>query len=55
MYLNFRLTILDGRDAAHRIHPLAGQGVNLGFKDVDVLSNVLAEAITEGSDIGKMS
>jgi len=35
-------------DAAHSINPMAGQGVNLGFKDVKVLSSVIASAISTG-------
>lgn len=35
-------------DAAHTISPMAGQGVNLGFKDVKSLKTVIAKAIGEG-------
>lgn len=35
-------------DAAHTIHPLAGQGVNLGFLDAAVLSEVLLHALERG-------
>jgi len=35
-------------DAAHTINPMAGQGVNLGFKDVKALQEVIALAIAEG-------
>nr|WP_321458598.1 ubiquinone biosynthesis hydroxylase [uncultured Cohaesibacter sp.] len=39
-------------DAAHAIHPIAGQGLNLGFKDVASLGEVLVEAARLGQDIG---
>lgn len=39
-------------DAAHGIHPLAGQGLNLGLRDVAALAQVLAEARFRGEDIG---
>lgn len=37
-------------DAAHSIHPLAGQGANLGFQDVACLSRILTEGPRELSD-----
>ena len=39
-------------DAAHGIHPIAGQGLNLGLKDVAALAQVLVEARRLGEDIG---
>ncbi|WP_334108232.1 UbiH/UbiF/VisC/COQ6 family ubiquinone biosynthesis hydroxylase [Methylobacillus sp.] len=41
-------------DAAHTIHPLAGQGVNLGFQDAAVLSEVLLKAWQQGKTIGAL-
>jgi 2-octaprenyl-6-methoxyphenol hydroxylase len=42
-------------DAAHAIHPLAGLGLNLGFKDAAVLADILAEAVSRGEDFGGMA
>jgi 2-octaprenyl-6-methoxyphenol hydroxylase len=39
-------------DAAHGIHPIAGQGLNLGFKDAAALAEVVVEADRLGRDIG---
>lgn len=39
-------------DAAHGIHPLAGQGLNLGLRDVAALAQVLTEAKRRGEDTG---
>ncbi len=39
-------------DAAHAIHPIAGQGLNLGLRDVAVLAELLAERRGLGLDIG---
>ncbi|KAM7462072.1 hypothetical protein LguiA_030193 [Lonicera macranthoides] len=42
-------------DAAHTVHPLAGQGVNMGFGDAFSLLRVIADGIAVGSDIGEIS
>lgn len=39
-------------DAAHGIHPIAGQGLNLGFRDVAALTQVLVEGKRLGLDLG---
>lgn len=39
-------------DAAHGVHPIAGQGLNLGFRDVAALAEVIADAARLGLDIG---
>jgi 2-octaprenyl-6-methoxyphenol hydroxylase len=41
-------------DAAHGIHPIAGQGLNLGFKDVAALAEVTLDAARLGLDIGAL-
>ncbi|HEX2591507.1 MAG TPA: FAD-dependent monooxygenase [Rhizomicrobium sp.] len=41
-------------DSAHGIHPIAGQGLNLGLKDVAALAEVLLDAARLGLDIGTL-
>jgi 2-octaprenyl-6-methoxyphenol hydroxylase len=40
-------------DAAHAVHPLAGQGLNAGLKDVATLAEVLTDALRRGEDFGR--
>jgi 2-octaprenyl-6-methoxyphenol hydroxylase len=49
-YVAQRLALIG--DAAHAIHPIAGQGLNLGFRDVAALSQVVVDARRLGLDPG---
>ena len=42
-------------DAYRVVHPLAGQGVNLGFADVKQLHSALEDAVRSGQDLGDAS
>lgn len=49
-YVAPRLALIG--DTAHGVHPIAGQGLNLGLRDVAALAEVIAEAMRVGLDPG---
>ncbi len=49
-YIRPRMALI--ADAAHGIHPIAGQGLNLGFRDIKALSDLLTVAAKSGADLG---
>jgi len=49
-YIDTRLALIG--DAAHGIHPIAGQGLNLGLRDVAALAESIVDARRLGLDIG---
>ena len=51
-FVGHRLALVG--DAAHGVHPLAGQGLNLGLRDIAALTEVLAKAMRRGEDIGAL-
>ncbi|OCX59844.1 2-octaprenyl-6-methoxyphenyl hydroxylase [Thioclava sp. SK-1] len=52
-YVKPRLALVG--DAAHGVHPIAGQGLNLGLRDVGALAEVIADALRRGEDIGALN
>ncbi len=50
-YTSTRLALIG--DAAHGIHPIAGQGLNLGFRDILALSDLVLTALQSGRDPGR--
>ncbi len=49
-YVGKRLVLVG--DAAHAIHPIAGQGFNMGLRDAAALAEILVQARLEGRDLG---
>lgn len=49
-YIGERMALI--ADAAHGIHPIAGQGLNMGLRDVAVISDLIVKTHEQGHDIG---
>ncbi len=49
--MSHRLALIG--DAAHGLHPIAGQGLNMGFRDIKILSEVLVNAFEKKQDPGR--
>ena len=52
-YINNSIVLIG--DAAHSIHPLAGQGINLGFADADIFCEEVVDAFNKGIAINEKS
>ncbi|MBX7146427.1 MAG: FAD-dependent monooxygenase [Alphaproteobacteria bacterium] len=52
-YIDHRLVVIG--DAAHSIHPIAGQGLNLGLRDIECLVKTIDEALKLGLDYGDIN
>jgi ubiquinone biosynthesis monooxygenase Coq6 len=51
-YVSQRVALLG--DAAHVIHPMAGQGVNLGFGDAEAMAALIRQNVLAGNDLGEL-
>jgi len=49
-YTGTRLALIS--EAAHRMHPIAGQGLNVGMRDVALLAELIVDAVRQGQDAG---
>jgi len=49
---HFHQRVLLLGNAAHTLHPIAGQGFNLGLRDIAALNDLLRDAVASGQDIG---
>jgi 2-octaprenyl-6-methoxyphenol hydroxylase len=52
-YINDRLALVG--DAAHGVHPIAGQGLNAGLRDIAALCDVIDQARTRGEDFASVN